>query len=345
MGYKPQPAYLVPAAGENRQSMNCYSGSLCFLLECAGSCMSEAVTFGMSGGYHFEITIGSGVSFRGVKTLHCITDYLSLAGARLKENSFVSLETLQTLQQNEFKAGMPLMIDYDGFYIPFTQIYHKQHEKRICLIVGRDPASFFISDFVYGVSCCAIESRLFLEAVMFSESTGIGGRCYLLDLDPAFAKDGQPSRAVEILQSTLAHFFEDSKPADRVNGFLLTGISGIQEWATYAMRLFKETSADPRYNWMKIAEDLKQFTVTTRFMGQFVDYISQMFPGLSDWCEVISKRFALASDQWNISTNILLRAGMTGRFSAHGEFDSAVSSCARQLQEAFEIILQERHAL
>lgn len=59
--------------GERRVSHNCFSGSVCYILEKHGLPLSEHFAFGLSKGYCFEMSFTNEVQFTPVRTLHCLT--------------------------------------------------------------------------------------------------------------------------------------------------------------------------------------------------------------------------------------------------------------------------------
>ena len=255
---------------EARRSFNCYSGCVTALLERKGLIYSEPVALGLSGGLNLEFTREGPVHYRGIRELHCITEFLEQRGLRVRREVEADSNAFEELVVRNLAADLPVMVEYDGYYFPFTHIYLRIHERRIGLIVGADDKAYRITDRVYGVEQVEIPRELLFEARSPSLGAAVEPAWYDVSMPKSDRSVGP--EVLNAVLSTSEHMLGVSHDGG------LQGICGVEQFASQTKQRFQDWH-DP-VQLAELAEELKQGAILFDHYGEFL----QRAPSWTSMC-------------------------------------------------------------
>lgn len=322
---------------DRRKSYNCYSGGICYLLERKGIFLSEHMSFGLSAGLNFMIEVNSKISFYAVRELHCLTNFIESLGVRVIENLIKDPEQTILLIKKSINNDMPLMVEYDGFYFPFTQIYNRKHEKRIGMVVGYDDQNIYFSDFIYGVYEVPLSYEVFNQA----RSQDLGACVEPKWYDVFFEDDINLKITPELVKSVLIDVSNHFLAKHGSNASMMIGIEGMEIFSYEVGNIVsQQKSKTINVDWIEFSEDLKQIVITLNHYGNFISDISKKnliyidVQKANKLTELLNK----ASDTWRIICNLFFKLGMTGKDTLSEKISLNIRKSAELLTEAFLII-------
>lgn len=321
-----------------RRSYNCYSGNICYLLERRDVVLSEHISFGLSGGLNFAFSITDKISFRAVRELHCLTEYIYGLGVKVIEHEEDTYEDLIMAADNMLTTDMPLMVEYDGYYLPFTQIHHKIHERRIAIIIGKDEENIYLSDFIYGVYKVPVKKELFRQAVDKKQGSCVPFKWY----DVAFPEDINSKVTEKTIWNTIQDVCDNFLLSGRSNFNSLTGIEGMRLFASNLEKIYD--MADKKeitINWMEFSEDIKQAVITLQHYALFLNDISEKQLVTLEQNEDMKKCVDLlkqASDSWRIVCSLFFKLGALKKKDLLERIRLNINKTADLLEENFNIL-------
>lgn len=318
---------------KSEKSYNCYSGSICYILENFGTIFSEAVSFGLSGGLGFIFSINENMSFSCVREKHCLTEYLLGLGIRVAELPITDYVWLQNHIQRSVSREEPVMLRYDGYYLPYTPIYQKKHDVRIGLVTGFGDGFFYMTDFVYEVINYRVSEEDFLNAVF---SKGCGCKAFETffvtapkDIDERVTKEDVKRSIFEC-----ADFFLNS-----VSTFeKLLGLDGIEKFIqnieVYLENMYIQD------DWDKLLIDLKQAAIAINNYSKFFHEISSagLLDMSKDTVEKVSLALKKASEKWNLFCNGAVLYKLTKRNNSLEVIKTALLEFYSQMDKAFSVL-------
>jgi len=318
-----------------RKSYNCYSGGICYLLERKGVYLSEHNSFGLSAGLNFEIQAEKNLTFRAVRELHCLTDFVFSLGIKVLEcveDDYISF--LNEIKKN-IDVDMPIMFDYDGFYFSFTQIFQKKHEKRIALIVGYDEKNLYISDFIYGAYEVPVAYELFEQAVTPAHGACVSSKWYDVSL-PENINDKITSELVlKSISETYTYF--NGRGLSGENNMI--GLEGIEIFSEIIQKFMYSTSEN-YVDWGEVSEDLKQAVITFRQYGDFIlDISAIILIGTSrEDMKQIQMLFHEVSTSWQKISHLLFKYSLTSKEKLIPKISKEILGSLSLLEKAFYYI-------
>lgn len=320
-----------------RKSGNCYSGNVCYLLERNGILLSEHVSFGLGAGLNFVLEVNSGLSFRAVRELHCLTEFIQSLGVRVAENTVLTAEALLQLVRSHIDNDMPVMVDYDGYYCVFTQIFNKKHERRRGLIVGYGDEEICFSDFIYSAYGVTITREMFLKAI----DPALGACVLPTWYDVSFPEDINQKITPELVRDSLTRVSDYFLAQHGSHTAHMVGIEGMKLFAWEIENLIlKQQERVIKVDWTEFSEDLKQMVITLTHYGNFLlEILSWRLPCLdSEGIQRAAELFHEAGNQWRILCGLFFKLGMTGKESIKVKLKQKVMESSELLEEAFKII-------
>lgn len=315
-----------------RRCHNCYSGNICYLIEREKGMFSEAFVFGISGGLGFELQVSeSAFSFRAVRELHCITDYLLKQGIQIKEQLFNSSKQFIKKIKQSVDNDTPAMIEYDGFYFKHTQVFQKAHEKRIALIVGYEENRLLLTDFVYGIYELAIEE---CDILANDSNDSIIRSCIYR---PDFSKVNIVSKKEtrEAIQKSVRYFLE-SKSSE--NSYI--GIDGMLRFSEDLLEI-----KGKNFFWEELSEDLKQSVFTFQNYGLFLEQIAQDYFDEMDYQKTLlkcSRIFLNSAKEWLFFCRYLLKNSLHEKSENNKKAATVFKDITLDLQKAFKLLRELR---
>ena len=319
----------------NRRSYNCFSGNVCYLLERKGFLLSEHMSFGLCGGLSFQFELSDSIKFRGVRELHCLTEYLYGLGMETEEKQSNGFDDFCHQIKESVSNDAPFMFQYDGFYFPFTQIYKKTHERRIALVTGFDDFGFFVSDFIYGAYDAEIKLDDFIQATDKSKGACVNFTYYEVitkDLDRNSVNEKNIWRAIGDVSN---HFLRDKKEN------VLIGIKGLR--GLYSAILDYRSKAENAIDWASFSEDIKQAVITLEHYGLFLEEIvckKLVKKKYLKKIQICSKLFLEASDMWQIVSRLFFKLGVSSSEKTMERIKVDIDKTADMLERPF-ILLDE----
>lgn len=315
------------------KSYNCYSGSVCYLLNNMGTILSEATSFGLSGGLGFIVNCDEVISFSCVREKHCLTEYLISLGVRVAELPMNDYVWIKNYIQMSVNKKEPVMLRYDGFYLPFTPIYKSKHDVRIGLITGYGDGYFYMTDFVYEVINYRISEEDFQKAI-FSEKCEKDIFEMFIVTTPDNIEQKVTKESVKSASSECVDFFLDSTSSLET----LLGLDGIRRFAedleNYINRMFHQD------DWDKIFIDLKQASIAIRNYSYFYKEIKKN--NLTDFDEItinkIFNYFKEASEQWDYFCNCITVYKLTKNSRYLEKMKKILNLFEESLKEGFILI-------
>lgn len=320
-----------------RKSNNCYSGNVCYLLERKGTLLSEHVSFGLSAGLDFSMKVNTGISFRAVRQLHCLTDFIQNLGVRVSENTVPTAKEIFELVRTHINADMPVMIDYDGYYCGFTQIFNQKHERRRGLVVGYSDQEVCFSDFIYSAYSIPISKEKFFQSIDPDLGACVQPTWYDVIFPVNINKKITPELVITSLASVSDYFLDNHES----NPTKMIGIQGMKLFAQEIENLIvKKQEHKIQVDWTEFSEDLKQMVITLSHYGNFLIEVSKW--GLP-WTEPhriqrAAELFHEASELWRILCSLFFKLGITGKESLKARLKQKVLESTERMEEAFKII-------
>lgn len=315
------------------KSYNCYSGSACYILENYGTIFSEAVSFGLSGGFGFILSMGENMGFSCVREKHCLTEYLLGLGVRIAEMPITDYIWLQNYIQRSISREEPVMLRYDGYYLPYTPIYQKKHEIRIGLVTGFEDGFFYMTDFVYEVINYRISEADLLNAVFSKECDRKEFEIFFVtapkDIDKRITKEDVRSSILECTD-----FFLNSVSTSEK----LLGLDGIEKFIqnipVYLENMYIQN------DWDELLISLKQTAVAINNYSRFLSEISSV--GLldinKDIVEEVSLAFKKASEKWDLFCNGVVLYKLTRRNNCLEVIETTLLDFYSQMDRAFSVL-------
>lgn len=318
-----------------RKSYNCYSGGICYLLERKGVLLSEHTSFGLSAGLNFEVHIEESLSFRAVRELHCLTNYISSIGIEVLEYPEHDFVSFVNKTKEIIDTDMPVMAEYDGFFFPFTQIFKKKHEKRIAMVVGYDQDNLYISDFIYGAYEAPISYELFKQAVTPCEGACITPKWYDVSVPEKINERITSELVIKSIEDVYICFLAEGA-SDAKN---MTGLEGIRIFSEIILDLMQPSSR-LNVNWATFSEDIKQIVITFSHYGDFIEDMSMknLINISKDKAEQIKKLFYKASASWRLVSNLMFRYSLTLKEILPPKISVQILASENYLEEAFFMI-------
>lgn len=310
----------------NRRCHNCYSGNACYLIERKGGIFSEHFVFGLSGGLGFELTLtDTGFRYQAVRELHCITNYLLDHGVTIEEKVFENKQLFIQNIKHLIEEDTPAMIEYDGFYFEHTQVYQKEHEKRIGLIVGYEQDTFLLTDFVYGIYQLKVDRARLDSAV--GNSKGIRACIY----EPHFC-DNLVVPRIKIYRTIkdVYDYFLNSKLQEGV----YIGLDGMKKFSEDLLRINRGNN----HFWIEFSEDLKQSVFTLRNYGLFLEQVSlnnYYDNSFEDELFECSQVFLTASNDWDLLCKYLYKNSICERQENTQKAVMKLEKVIKELRETF----------
>jgi len=244
-----------------RRSFNCYSGCVTAVLERKGFAYSEPVAVALSGGLNLEFSHDGPLHFRGVRRLHCITEFLEERGLHVTRNVAEEDGSFEAAVAQNIENDKPTMVEYDGFYMPYTQIHGKKHERRIGLIVGASANSIRITDPIYGVEGYEVSSDLFAQSRSVAAGAAVEPAWYDVEMDEETGVDpGEVGRAV---RETADYMLQASDVA------ALLGVQGLRSFASEAATRLVLVRGAPQLE--EFSEELKQGAILFDHYAEFLN--------------------------------------------------------------------------
>ena len=315
------------------KSYNCYSGCICYILENFGTIFSEAVSFGLSGGLGFIFSMDEKMGFSCVREKHCLTEYLLGLGIRVAELPITDYVWLQNHIKKSVSCEEPVMLRYDGFYLPYTPIYQKRHDVRIGLVTGYEDGFFYMTDFVYEVINYRVSETNFLNAVFSKECDRKTFETFFvtvpMDIDERVTKEDIKGSIIEC-----TNFFLNSVSTNEK----LLGLDGMEKF----IRNIKEYLENMyiQDNWDELLIDLKQATVAINNYSKF--FLEIKSAGLLDMSkdivEDISLAFKSASERWNLFCNGAVLYKLTKRNNSLEMIKRTLLEFYSQMNKAFSVL-------
>ncbi|MGL5576476.1 MAG: BtrH N-terminal domain-containing protein [Sarcina sp.] len=323
---------------KDRRSYNCYSGSVCYLLECNDLVLSEHVSFGLSRGLNFELKLDNKITFFAVRELHCLTEYILKLGVQVIENIEGNYESLLNNLKKEIDKDKPFIVAYDGFYIPFTQIFKTKHEKRICLVIGYDDENIYLSDFVYGAYEFPISNKQFIQAVTEGSGNCENLKWYNVTFPQNLNQLIKESEIKDAILEVSNYFLQNEK----MNKTSMIGVSGIREFANKLDVIIKDKKSGD-INWTDFSEDIKQLCILLNHYSDFLDYLINEKKITADIKKIqeSSKLIREAAKVWKIVCNLFFRMGLTGIVKDTNRIKDNVIKVADLLENAFRVLKYE----
>ncbi len=316
---------------KNYKSYNCFSGSISFLLECKDVHLPEFFSFGLSKGLNFEINRleDNTLSFKAVRSLHCLTDFIYSMGVKVLEHPYEDLTKTNQLLIKTVNSNLPFVFEYDGYYFPFTQIFNQVHEKRIAVVVGYDDEYIYVSDFIYGAYVAPIAKEVFWNGIFSNGAKDVARLWYDVQYPEDINDKIEENLIIDAIIEVTNHFFKEEDGYSGLIGLKKFG-EDISELLSYFNNLeSKEVLGE-------ISEDLKQMTMTLGHFGLFLDYIVEKklikTPQTINF-KVTAQHFQSASQSWRIVCSLILK--LTYRYN-----DNTVEKIANNIGDTYEALFK-----
>jgi hypothetical protein len=327
-----------------RKSYNCYSGGICYLLERKGTLLSEHTSFGLSAGLNFEVHVEDSLSFRAVRELHCLTDFISSLSVEVLEYPEHDFVSFANKTKEIIDTDMPVMAEYDGFYFPFTQIFQKKHEKRIAMIIGYDQDNFYVSDFIYSAYEAPVSYELFEQAVTLSKGACISPKWYDVNVPEKINEKITSNLALKSINDVSTYFLIEGVSDNRK----MVGIEGIKIFSEVIKELMQPSSSI-KVDWAIFSEDIKQAVITFRHYGDFIEdmLINNLIDASKENTQKIQMLFHDASLSWRTISNLIFKYSLTSKETLLLKISKQILDSSNFLEEAFlrinKDILQDKH--
>lgn len=315
------------------KSYNCYSGSVCYILKNLGTILSEAVSFGLSGGLGFIARYDNKMSFSCVREKHCLTEYLLNLGVRVAELPISDYIWLKNYIQMSINRNEPVMLRYDGFFLTYTPIFKKKHDVRIGLVTGYEDGYYYMTDFVYEVINYKVSENEFIKAIFSKDCNKDTFEVFFVTV-PKDIKEKVTRQNVNVAVLECVDFFLNNTSTSD----LLLGLDGIKVFAKnikyYLGVMFKQD------DWEKLIVDLKQAVVAIKNYSCFFDEIrGTELTNMSD--EIINEiiiTFKEASEQWDYFCNCAVAYKLTQRDSHVEVIQNTLFSFYKKLKKALLLL-------
>lgn len=315
------------------KSYNCYSGSVCYILKNFGTIFSEAVSFGLSGGLGFIFSMDENISFSCVREKHCLTEYLLGLGIRVAELPITDYIWLQNYIQRSISCEEPVMLRYDGYYLPYTPIYQRKHDVRIGLVTGVEDGFFYMTDFVYEVINYRVSEVDFLNAVFSKECDRKTFETFFVtvpkDIDKRVTKEDVKCAILEC-----ADFFLNSVSTSE----RLLGLDGIEKFIQNVNVYLENMYAQK--DWDKLLIDLKQATVAVNNYSMFFSEINSA--GLLDMREDTVSEVSLglkrAAEKWDLFCNGAVWYKLTKRNNSLETIKKTLFEFYSEMDKVFSVL-------
>lgn len=321
-----------------RRSYNCYSGNICYLLERKNVVLSEHISFGLSGGLNFAFSISDKISFRAVRELHCLTEYIYGLGVKVIEHQEDTYEELIAESKKMLDLDLPFMFEYDGFYLPFTQIYNRTHERRIAIIIGYDEENIYISDFIYGAYKVPVQKKLFEQSVDKKQGSCVDFRWY----DVEFPEDINSKVTDKVIWKTIQDVCNNFLSTDRSNFNNNSGIEGMRLFSSNLEQIFDMAEKQElQVDWKDFSEDIKQAVITLQHYALFLNDISEKQLIKINNKEALKKSVDLireASDSWRVVCSLFFKLGVLKNRDLLVRIQSNINKTADLLDNSFKTL-------
>lgn len=258
----------------DRRSHNCYSGCVSLVVERLGTPYSEPVALGLSGGLNLELLrLEDGFHFRPVRELHCVTEFLEARGVEVQWWEEASLDGFPLLCATQLARNLPVMIEYDGYFLPFTQIYRQLHERRIGLVVGLDDDTYHLTDPIYGVVAYPVPRDLLDQARTPARGACVKPAWYSVRLaqDADIRFDWETAAAA--VRGTASHMLTTGAEDHGAAG--MRNLAGRIEDIMHDLRTRGRTEA--------FSEELKQAAIAFSHYAEFLSVAAELGPQTQAW--------------------------------------------------------------
>lgn len=317
----------------NGKSYNCYSGCICYILQSRGTFLSEAVSFGLSGGLGFVFTLGKNMSFSCVREKHCLTEYLLNLGLHVEENPITNYAWIKKHIQTCIDRNEPVMLRYDGYYLPYTPIYKKEHDVRIGLVTGYGENYYYMTDFVYEIINYKVSEDHMKAAIFSNECDRETFEVFFVttptNLETKLTKQSVTESILECVD-----FFLDSVSTSE----LLLGLDGIKKIANHTQEYIDVMIAQD--NWETFIVDLKQAAIAIKNYAFFFKEVRKV--GLTDIDNKIIEKVFLAfkrsSEEWNYFCNCITIYKITKKTEYMQKMMSVLYDFNESMSEVFTLL-------